>query len=196
VPQSMNSAECAEKIKVLNNAYFPNDENLSEVWKQVAHKSWITAENLGRSKWEFHSTHALGLWGTTLCWKGQIKKGSGLDSLSAQAGDHTPCNTVKNLCWGHTTNFFCHRQLICHSVCLIERKHLQLLSRVLCVCVIISGDPLLGFVIFNVLLSGCCCCQQWRKATESLFTAFRTMIHISIVFCFFHCSLPVPVWHH
>jgi len=81
--------------------------------------------------------------------------------------------------------FFCHRQLICHSVCLIERKHLQLLSRVLCVCVIISGDPLLGFVIFNVLLSGCCCCQQWRKATESLFTAFRTMIHISIVFLFF-----------
>jgi len=94
----MNSAECAEKIKVLNNAYFPNDENLSEVWKQLH----IRAESQQKT---FIPPMPLGCEGL-LCWKGQIKKGSGLDSLSAQAGDHTPCNIVKNLCWGHTTNFF------------------------------------------------------------------------------------------
>ncbi len=58
------------------------------------------------------------------------------------------------------------------GVCLIERKHLQLLRRIFhfIECVLISGDPGLGFVIFNVLLSGCCSCQQWRKATEAIFT--------------------------
>ncbi len=58
------------------------------------------------------------------------------------------------------------------GVCLIERKHLQLLRRIFHFidCVLISGDPGLGFVIFNVLLSGCCGCQQWRKATEAMFT--------------------------
>lgn len=82
------------------------------------------------------------------------------------------------------------------GVCLIERKHLQLLCRVFFFwfffeCVIISGDPVLGFVIFNVLLSGCCGCQQWRKATESMFTQLSESW--STLFPLFPVCVPSPV---
>lgn len=79
--------------------------------------------------------------------------------------------------------------IVTAGVCLIERKHLQLLRSIFHFIeyVLISGDPVLGFVIFNVLLSGCYGCQQWRKATEAMFTQLLFFDHS---FC---SSQPVPV---